>query len=89
MNHLTEEYRHTADKLFDTGIDLADAKRYPEALAAFRRALDLYRQTGDSHEDLADCLTNIGVTLRRVGQHEEALTSYRQALDIYRRIDDT
>ncbi|QTD48483.1 ATP-binding protein [Sulfidibacter corallicola] len=55
---------------------------YEEALAEYRRLLDLQEEQGQERE-LADTLNNIGLIHRKRGSYEVALDYYLRALDLY------
>ena len=84
-----KEILRRAKEAFDGGCRLFEAGHLPDAIAAFMRALEFYRQVEGTERQQADCLLDTGITLYEVGRHEEALTSYRDALDLYRGLQGT
>ena len=73
------------------GTDLGNMQvrlgRHGEAVAQFRRAVDLYQQVGD-HSGQARGLNNIGVVEQRQGRHTVAAGHFRQALEHSRQAGD-
>ncbi len=51
------------------GIVASDLGRFPEALARFREALDIHRETGSQDSNLLDACAEI---LTRLDRHEDA-----------------
>ena len=84
-----EEILRKADEAFSGGYRLFEAGHLPEAIAAFMRALELYRQVEDTERQQASCLNNTGNILGGMGQYEEALSSYRDALALFRTLPGT
>jgi tetratricopeptide (TPR) repeat protein len=63
--------------------------RYPEALAAGRRALAINEAAlGPDHPDLGYALTNIGNSLLRLGRAGESRPFYERSVDLRRRDPD-
>ena len=85
----SEEILRRAEEAFDGGCRLFEAGHLPDAIAAFMRALEFYRQVEGTEHQQAGCLGNTGLALGRVGRYEEALTAYRDALAAYRTLPDT
>jgi tetratricopeptide (TPR) repeat protein len=71
--------------LNDEGNRLFQQGRYGEALACYRRALELDRRTGNPR-DLADTLGNLANVYASTGKEEEALVCYREVLGIHRKL---
>jgi tetratricopeptide (TPR) repeat protein len=65
----------SADELNGLGITLAQQGRLEEAIADFRRALEI-------NPDLAQAHHNLGIALQEQGRLEEAVASYRRALEL-------
>jgi tetratricopeptide (TPR) repeat protein len=55
--------------------------RYPQAVAGYRRSLELLRELGDRGNE-ADVLIHIGDTYQAMGDLPAARTAWRAALDI-------
>lgn len=68
---------HSADlqSYIDTGMELSEKAKWPEAIAAFQKALELDPNHAFAHASL-------GVTHSMLGQHKEALLEYDQALKL-------
>jgi tetratricopeptide (TPR) repeat protein len=67
---------------------LVHLKRFEEALAGFREALQNFEQ-GEDLIRVAEQWGNIGSVHRDMGQPEEALPNYAKALAIYRELGQT
>ena len=65
----------SADELNGLGITLAQQGRLDEAIADFRRALEI-------NPDLAQAHHNLGIALQEQGRLEEAAASYRRAVEL-------
>src|SRR3546814_18929269 len=66
---------NNADAWSNLGLAYHQLKQYPNAIAAYRQALEL-------DPDHANTLVNLGNSLARSGNDEEAIDSYRNALRI-------
>ncbi|WP_432022225.1 NB-ARC domain-containing protein [Streptomyces parvus] len=75
----------------DTEAELADtlrlASRFPAALAAYRRALELAAQIGDRSRE-PGLLNGLAVALRATGEVAAALLTTEQAQTVARELDD-
>jgi tetratricopeptide (TPR) repeat protein len=84
----TDEHR-TSEILSDLGDALQALERFPEAVTAYQDAIQIYRDTGDQHDEgMAKALNSLGNVLRQVQRSEEAITAYQDALEIYRDTGD-
>ncbi len=59
----------------DLGNDLMDSQRYDEAIAAYRKALDIDTRDVDVRVDMGTCY-------RRIGKPDTAVNEFRKALEI-------
>ena len=82
-----EEKGGPAEQKYDEAISLRVEGRYEEARAAFRQALDLYRDVPGSERERAVCLFNTGFILHGAGRYEEALSAYRRAVGLFRQVE--
>jgi CHAT domain-containing protein/Tfp pilus assembly protein PilF len=72
-----------AQQLDDRSLADRQQGRYPEALAAGRRALEIRKQVlGDRHANTATSLVHLGATLSNMGQYDEARQCLEQALAV-------
>ncbi len=62
-----------AQRAFDEGARHMQAKRYPEAVAAFQRAVKV-------RPDFAEAHSNLGYSLRNTGRIDQAIAAYREAI---------
>jgi tetratricopeptide (TPR) repeat protein len=60
-------------------------ERYADAIACYRRGLDLYRQIDDRY-NVADVLTHLGDTLDASGDAAAARTAWQEALSTLDRL---
>ncbi len=67
--------KESQGQLFQRGNQLYNSGKFSEALASYRRALEIDPKKASAH-------CNIGVALRKLGRSEEAIASYRRALEI-------
>lgn len=65
--------RPSAEAEYNTGLKAKAAKRFSEAVADFRRAVDL-------RPNFPEAWNELGFALRQTGQYPEALKAYDQAL---------
>jgi hypothetical protein len=63
------------------------SKQREEAVAAHRRAVEIFRQAGDRHRE-GQALDNLGLTLRQARLYEEAVDAHRRAVEIFRQAGD-
>ncbi len=79
------EARFEADERFAEGL-LRDAqRRFEEAEAAFRKALELDRRLrGAKHPAVGETLHSLAIVRSNRGDHAEAVERYREALEIFR-----
>jgi superkiller protein 3 len=63
----------SAEAEYNKGLQAKAAKRFPEAVADFRRAVDL-------RPGFAEAWNELGFALRQTGQYAEALRAYDEAL---------
>ena len=63
----------TAQQAFDEGNRQMEAKRFPEATAAFRQAVK-------ARPDFAEAHSNLGYSLRNSGRVDEAIAAYQEAI---------
>ncbi len=66
----------SADAEYNMGLRHKAAKRFPEAVESFRRAVDL-------RHNFPEAWNELGFSLRQSGQYAEALKAYDQALRIH------
>ena len=76
-----------AKALMLKGIHLHLSGNVSEAEAVFRRALNIYRETGDKHGE-AEALKNIGSTRGTVSDFAGMLENNQQSLLIYKELGD-
>ncbi len=60
---------------YNLGSTLLDQRRLPEALASYRRALEIQPNFAEAHG-------NLGIVQHQLGHLEEAVRSYRRAVEI-------
>ena len=77
-----------ANALTDLGRMRYQTGDYPGATDALSRALEIYRQTGNSLGE-ANALTNLGRVRYHAGYFPAAVDVFAQALEIYRQIGDS
>jgi superkiller protein 3 len=65
--------RPSAEAEYNKGLQAKAAKRFSEAVADFRRAVDL-------RPDFPEAWNELGFALRQIGQYTDALKAYDQAL---------
>jgi tetratricopeptide (TPR) repeat protein len=70
-----------ANSLNNIGLALEETHRLPEAIAAYRKALDLFEDLGDPVH-IGNVLNNLGKTLRKTGEHEAAIAAHRRDIDL-------
>lgn len=63
----------SADAEYNMGLRHKEAKRFPDAVESFRRAVDL-------RPNFPEAWNELGFSLRQSGQYAEALKAYDQAL---------
>jgi tetratricopeptide (TPR) repeat protein len=63
----------SAEAEYNRGLQNKDAKRFAEAVADFRRAVDL-------RENFPEAWNELGFALRQIGQYTDAVRAYDQAL---------
>lgn len=63
----------SADAEYNLGLQNKEAKRFPDAVENFRRAVDL-------RPNFPEAWNELGFSLRQSGHYAEALTAYDQAL---------
>ena len=63
----------SAEAEYNKGLEAKSAKRFPEAIASFRRAVGI-------RADFPEAWNELGFALRQTGQFPEALKAYDQAL---------
>ncbi len=76
-----------ADRHATQGSQLAQAKNYAEAIAAFEKALQIYREIKDRSAESV-MLNNIGLTYFRQKQYQKAIEFHQQSLAIKKQIGD-
>ena len=76
-----------ADRLATQGSQLTQAKNYPEALVAFEKALQIYREIKDLSAESV-MLNNIGLNYFRQKQYQKAIEFHQQSLAIKKQIGD-
>ena len=64
-----------AEAYYNLGNALQDLQRLDDAVASYRRALEI-------NPDYAEAHSNLGVAQHALGQTDDAVTSYRRALEI-------
>ena len=69
------------------GLVYLDNGEFEQALAAFRRGLEL-AQSMDKASAIGQAYNNIGIALRRLGKLDEAVEAYNEALKFRRQGDD-
>jgi Flp pilus assembly protein TadD len=65
----------SADADYNTGLHEKEAKRFPAAVASFRRAVEV-------RPNFPEAWNELGFALRQTGKYEEALRAYDQALKL-------
>lgn len=77
--------RYEADERFAEGL-LRDAqRRFDDAEAAFRKALELDRRSkGERHPAVGETLHSLAIVRANLGDHRDAVALYREALEIFR-----
>jgi tetratricopeptide (TPR) repeat protein len=80
-----DEYK--ADILFEKGVAFQQLSSYPEAVACFTSAIEIYEQR-DSTSDCASTLNWLGFVYRKQGLLDAALTYYEDGLAIHQRLDN-
>ena len=84
-----EEILRKADEAFSGGYRLFEAGHLPEAIAAFMRALELYRQVEGTEHQQTGCLTLIGSILSDTNRYQDSLTIYEMALGLWNDLPGT
>ena len=84
-----EEILRKAEEAFDKGWQLFKARQLPEAIAAFMKALELYRQIKGAKHMQATCLTLIGSILNSTKRYQDSLTIYEMALELWNDLPGT
>jgi Flp pilus assembly protein TadD len=64
-----------ADADYNTGLHEKAVKRFPAAVASFRRAVE-------ARPDFPEAWNELGFALRQTGKYDEALLAYEQALKL-------
>jgi len=77
--------REVAQTQTNIGATLSSLGRYEEALAAFQRALHLYKQSGDE-SSIGVLLNNIGSVYKNMGRYEKAVEAYERSLEIAKKL---
>lgn len=67
--------RETPSNYNRVGMTLGQLGRYPAAIEAFRKAIDLKWDFAPAHH-------NLGVALATLGRHEQAVAAFRTALEV-------
>ena len=75
-----------ARALRESGDAHREARRYEEAIADYRAAIEVLRKRGEDHEELATSLNSLGTAIQSTGGSNDAVSLYRQALEIARRL---
>ncbi len=65
----------SAEAEYNLGLQHKEAKRFPEAVENFRRAVDL-------RQNFPEAWNELGFSLRQSGQYSEALKAYERALQL-------
>ncbi len=65
----------SADADYNVGLHEKEAKRFPAAVASFRRAVE-------ARPNFPEAWNELGFALRQTGNYEEALRAYDQALKL-------
>jgi Flp pilus assembly protein TadD len=65
----------SAEALYNAGLQAKAAKRYPDAVVSFRRAVE-------SRPDYPEAWNELGFALRQTGKYDDALGAYDQALKL-------
>ena len=76
-----------AGQLYQIGIQQFNQGQFQQAFATFEQVLQLFRESGDRHNEAA-VLTTLGTVYLRVGQYRNALEAYQQALAIQQSVGD-
>ena len=76
-----------AGQLYQIGIQQFNQGQFQQAFATFEQVLQLFRESGDRHNEAA-VLTTLGTVYMRVGQYRNALEAYQQALAIQQSVGD-
>lgn len=66
------DWKTEADQIYKQGFQLYQARRYPEALSVFQKALQLYRETKDLKGE-AKSLNSLGVVYDLLGQYKKSI----------------
>jgi Tfp pilus assembly protein PilF len=79
---LGAEHPNTLTSVNQLGLVLASQRKYEEAEAMYRRALDGSEKVlGAEHPDTLTSLNNLGYVLERQGKYEEAEAMHRRAAE--------
>jgi tetratricopeptide (TPR) repeat protein len=65
----------SAEAQYNAGLQAKAAKRYPDAIVSFRRAVE-------SRPDYPEAWNELGFALRQTGKYDDALGAYDQALTL-------
>ena len=65
----------SAETEYNMGLQNKEAKRFPDAIENFRRAVDL-------RQNFPEAWNELGFSLRQSGQYSEALKAYERALQL-------
>lgn len=78
-----QELVKQASALNEEGKSLYREKKFEEALAKTKEALELYRKAhGNKHNDVANSLHNVASVMRNSGQAAEAIPFYEEAIQV-------
>jgi tetratricopeptide (TPR) repeat protein len=72
----------------DIGLTHYKAKRVPEAITAWLKALELYEAEG-AHAQVARLYSDIGSARKQMGHHQRAIRDYERALTALNNIHDS
>ncbi|NET09657.1 MAG: DUF928 domain-containing protein [Symploca sp. SIO2B6] len=77
----TDEQQVEGDRLFQSAVELRQAKQYEDALEQFQAALVLYEAVGD-RQGQVDTLNQMGNVYLSLGEHEQASEFYQRAIAV-------
>ncbi|KAM3132648.1 hypothetical protein pb186bvf_015193 [Paramecium bursaria] len=79
-----ENSASTGNAYFQVGVFYLQHKQYTQALACFKRTLNIRMNNNQNDEGVADCWYNIGVIYKQTNKKEQAIEFLEKALRIRR-----